>query len=238
MDFKEALSLRGKVAFAEGQTFARLSAPLARLLARWAASSGLRPLTEEVRVALRSTCVHLRDAPPRVVGPSRVDPPILVFIDGACEATVSIGGVLIDPVGECQCFGAVLGPEVVDAWKSKTDQVQVIGQAEIFPALVARLTWALRLRNRRVIYFIDNEAARLGLIKAYSPVLASLRLIVQCLEWDFKNASSPWYARVPTACNPADGPSRMNLETVPKRLRPNVVRPIFPNGTSPLEVLM
>ena len=113
----------------------------------------------------------------------------------------------------------------------------VIGQAEIFPTLIARLTWKDRLKNRRVLYFIDNEAARLGLVKSYSPVLPSLDIIMACIGWDYQQRSTPWYARVPTACNLADGPSRMSVDTIPRRLKCVIVPPIFPEGFSPLEVL-
>ena len=42
LTFKNALSLRGKVAFAEGQTFCRLTAYVARQLSEWASSFGGR----------------------------------------------------------------------------------------------------------------------------------------------------------------------------------------------------
>ena len=88
-------------------------------------------------------------------------------------------------------------------------QKQVIGQAEIFPVLVARLTWKSRIAGRRVYYFIDNESARLALVKSYSPCLPSLKILMSCLAWDQEFQSSPWYARVPTYSNLADAPSRM-----------------------------
>ena len=91
--------------------------------------------------------------------------------------------------------------------------------------------------KRKVVYFIDNEAARLGLVKSYSPVFASLDLIMCCIGWDYQHNSVPWYARVPTACNIADGPSRMTLSTIPSCLNPRVVDPIFPGSHKPLEVL-
>ena len=114
---------------------------------------------------------------------ARSRPPVLVFTDGACEEHgTTVGGVLVDPESEWQSFGAKLSEATVSEWKTKLDQTQVIGQAEIFPLLLARLTWGHRLRGRRVIYFIDNEAARIGLVRAYSPVLPSLNLILSCLS--------------------------------------------------------
>jgi hypothetical protein len=127
--------------------------------------------------------------------------------------------------------------KLAEDWASKLGQAQVIGQAELFPSIVARLTWPKRLSNRRVIFFKDNESARLGLVKSYSPVLASLRIIIQCVEWDFTNCCTPWYARVPTCCNVSDGPSRMKLEGFLATLNPVVDRPVFPGTVSPVDFL-
>ena len=126
---------------------------------------------------------------------------------------------------------------LVESWKTSQDQTQVIGQAEAFPVLVARLTWAKYLAGRRVIYFLDNEAARIALVRSYSPVLPTLKIVMRCISWDFSQHSDPWYARVPTVCNVADAPSRMAVvcaflgKEIPR------VPPVFPDGPQPLVVL-
>eukprot|EP00973_Karenia_brevis_P002349 316089-Karenia_brevis.AAC.1 len=94
---------------------------------------------------------------------------MIVFTDGACEDRTTIGAVIILPSGRLEAFGAEVGEDLVEEWKSKASQDQVIGQAEIFPVLVARLTWKHYLKGRRVIFFLDNEAARIGLVRSYSP---------------------------------------------------------------------
>jgi len=238
MGFKEALSIRGKISFAEGQTFGRVTAPLARLLSKWAAVGARRPLDDEMELALRWGMMHLETAGPRVIEPRRFDAPCLVFIDGACEDRVSIGGVLFCPGRAVEYFGAVVPEGISKSWKSSEMQTQVIGQAELFPALVARLTWGSALENRRVIFFIDNESARIALARAYSPVLPSLNLVMQCLWWDFEHRVHAWYARVPTDCNIADGPSRMDPEEVRRLWGARAVRPVFPEGAGPMEVLL
>lgn len=73
-----------------------------------------------------------------------------------------------------------------------------MGQAEIFPVLVAKLTWSKHLEGRHVIVFMDNERAKIALIGAYSPVLASLKLVMECSVWDYHNNCASWYTRVPT----------------------------------------
>ena len=59
----------------------------------------------------------------------------------------------------------IIPDRVVSSWISKVGQKQVIGQAELFPVLIARLTWQHRITGKRVYYFIDNESARLALVK-------------------------------------------------------------------------
>ena len=237
MNFKEALSLRGKVAFSEGQTHCRLTAFVSRRLSEWASYMGPRQITEDLEFGLRFAVSHLMSAGPRKVRPKSDEAPAIVFTDGACEDTTSIGGVLFLPGCVPEVFGCTLRESDIDDWRSKADQKQVIGQAEIFPVLVAKLTWAEKLAGRRVIFFVDNESAKIALIRAYSPVLASLKLTLECSAWDFQNDCSSWYARVPTICNIADAPSRMELSNFLRELKAVVVPPVFPSGKEPADVL-
>ena len=227
--FKDALSFKGKFGFAEGQTFGRVLAPVSRVLSAWASERRPRMPSELLKLALSHAVIHLETAGPRVIGPRRKEKPVLIFTDGACEPEgTTVGGVLVDgPVA--QCFGCVVSAPQVEAWKTKLNQKQVIGQAELFPVLLAKLTWAEHLRDRRAIYFIDNDAARLGLVKAYSPVLPSLGIIMDCLNWDYANSAESWYARVPSASNISDGPSRLDFELVYDELKATRVVPKFPS---------
>ena len=71
--------------------------------------------------------------------------------------------------------------------------------------------WGALVRDMPVMIFIDNDAARFGLISGYSPVAASASLI--SVTWAIASQLSvaPWFARVPTVCNLADGPSRLRF---------------------------
>lgn len=135
-----------------------------------------------------------------------------MFTDAACESTTSIGGVLFVSGQVPEVFGCNLRDEDTAEWKTNVDQRQVIGQAEIFPVLVATLTWAKKLAGKRVIFVIDYESTKIALIiRAYSPILVSLKIALECSTWDFHNDCISWYARVPTVCNIADSPSRLEL---------------------------
>ena len=151
MGFKDALSVRSRFGFAEGQTYGRLTAPVARMLSDWASIRCPRIASEELQLGLRFAIHHLETAGPRILRPRGTEKPILVFVDGACEAETSLGGLLLEEGCPALCFGAVVGAETADAWKTRSTQKQLIGQAELFPLIVAGLTWKERLANRRVI---------------------------------------------------------------------------------------
>ena len=183
-------------------------------------------MPHDVKECMSWTVQQLEDARPRLVGARRDDRPVIVFLDGSCEPEGTfVGGVMFHPSAGVQCFGMQVPDEIVDSWKSSMHQTQVIGQAEIFPAILARWTWSEELANQRIIFFIDNDSARLALIKAYSPVLPSLNLIMHGLRWDQSNSASVWYSRVPTFSNIADGPSRFKIPDELRQYNPKIVRP-------------
>ena len=162
---------------------------------------------------------------------------MFVFRKGACGVGVtSFGAILFEEGMQPEAFGAVAPQGLVDMWKTRDDQDQVIGQAEFNPLIVARLTWSGRMTGRRVIYFIDNDSARMASIKSYSPAKPSLEIVMSCVEWDGLNNSTAWYARVPTESNIADAPSRMD-RTFCNSIRGRTLSPVLPNGWVPTDVL-
>ena len=64
------------------------------------------------------------------------------------------------------------------------------------------------MRNRAVMFFLDNEAAKYGLIKGSSPSKHSGLLIHNFLQTEQRIESLGWFERVPSVSNCADGPSR------------------------------
>ena len=67
------------------------------------------------------------------------------------------------------------------------------------------------LVGEMAIFFVDNNSARDGLIRGYSPVLESCRLIGASAFLDAALGLVPWYERVPSASNIADDPSRLDF---------------------------
>ena len=93
-----------------------------------------------------------------------------------------------------------------EVWKK-----QVIFQAELFPIWVAKVTWRKLIEGRQVLWFIDNEAARSAMVRAYSPVIESMQL-VRNSSWEDVNAQTTnWYARVPSKANFSDAASRLDF---------------------------
>ena len=163
--------------------------------------------------------------------------PILIFTDGAEEEDeehddgrtyASVGGIFLDP--ECDdrgpkkrfknlsleraprrgrhCFGGRVPQHIVERWRRIGGHTKVIHQAEILPAVIAVDQWGAQARDRRVILFVDNEAARAALIKGVSSSRPSAELVGWFWQSCAEHCIHIWIERVPSKSNPADGPSR------------------------------
>ena len=94
------------------------------------------------------------------------------------------GAVLWCPGRPLRYFGYTLEADAVGQWVGELAKRQVIGQAELHPVCVAKRTWREDLRGRRLLVFIDNNAAKDSLVRAYSPLLTSARLIADSAALD------------------------------------------------------
>ena len=94
----------------------------------------------------------------------------------------------------------------VEQWLA--EKSQAINQVELHPVTVALKIWKGALADRDVIFWIDNEAARFGLIRGSSPVPVSQELVSEAWARISAMAAFPWFERVPSVGNPIDGPSR------------------------------
>ena len=89
-------------------------------------------------------------------------------------------------------------------------------QAELLPVLLVKREASWLLQHARVLFFIDNEGVKEALIKGSSKSLASRDMLVEISKVDMKVPTLPWYARVPSPSNIADGVSRLEFEEVQK----------------------
>ena len=90
----------------------------------------------------------------------------------------------------------------------KGKKKQIIGQAELYPAICARKLWKEKIKGRDVIHFVDNDRARIALIKGASPCFESAWLVQSFWTDESESDCRSWIARVPSRSNIADGPSR------------------------------
>ena len=84
-----------------------------------------------------------------------------------------------------------------------------MGQAEILPVILAQELWGKYLKERRIIAFVDNDAARHAIIRGASPSGPSAVLVSPFWANEAQLGSFCWVERVPTQSKQADGPSRL-----------------------------
>ena len=117
--------------------------------------------------------------------------------------------MLFDAVdGHLTHFGEAVDPLLADTWRKAGGKQMVIYQTEILPQLVARRVWRSRLENRRVLCFVDNNAARDALLKGYTTDVVASDLISEFWLAESRLGCASWFCRVASAANIADGPSR------------------------------
>jgi hypothetical protein len=205
-------TLRGRLLYAAGHTFGRSTQLAIQLISKAVREGPLVVIDENTKKVILSALELLQQAGPRVVNAWTGTRPILVFTNGACEqdgAQVTFGAVLVDFHSNTFCY---FGDNVPEFWVSKwkaSGRVQLICQAEIFPVVVAKLTWSEILSHRAVLWFIDNNSAQAALVRSFSPVTDNYELLVRNAELDVWMQTMNWYSRVPSKSNVGDDPSRL-----------------------------
>jgi hypothetical protein len=243
----QAAALRGRAQFASNQLFGRMALAALAALSYHQFKSRTPFISESLREELSLFRELLSAGVPRQLGLLGERRPVLIFSDGAAEGvdfeSVSVGAVLIDPVSKLKLmFGLKVPDEVVKFWKADdVGKVQTIGQAEILPAVLARVIWREQLQHRRILFFLDNDAARAALVRCASLSKSSRILVNYFAAVENVDQAWVWFARVPTSSNPADGPSRLRLapaeenffaEPVPGPLKEDLVKICIPSSFS------
>ena len=154
-DHKHMLSVKGKLLFAAGHVFGKCAQIATQLITQRGSDKSLgRETTEDLLCALQFAVDILKLSGPRCVGAWSMQPPVLIFTDGACEqegSLVTHGALLFDPAtGRKEVFGDHVPEAVVLQWR-RGGKKQVIFFAEIFPVVVAKATWIEVIRGRRVL---------------------------------------------------------------------------------------
>ena len=88
---------------------------------------------------------------------------------------------------------------------------QLIAQVGTLAVVVAFAVAGAWRMGRKIFLFINNEGARASFVVMTAKNQHVRLLLLQALRIMNMFPCLPWYARVPTACNPADAPSREDL---------------------------
>ena len=171
-------------------------------------------LDDQLKDVIKGALKCLMDAKPRRISAWSGRLPIIVFTDGACEEqsdVVTHGATHYDPESSLALmFGDTVPSSWTQRWKSEGCK-QLICQAELFPIPVAKHTWHWALKERVILWFIDNDSALAAIIRSYSPVLDSYEMLVINARLDVELQSLHWYTRVPSNSNLSDDPSRLQF---------------------------
>ena len=214
MDSKTAERLRGRMVFYEGYTFGRVAnAAVKNLVGRFCTDRpGCKALDDSIRYSLLVLRDRVLSAPPIRIGTMLLDT-WTIFTDGACNPDLgqgSIGGLIIDPLGRCQSFFSGMVPSDVmeELFEASANPIH---ELEVLPVLVACLVWGERFSGALVVYFIDNESARMAYIKGHGETAFASCMIGDFVEMEAALQHKTWFGRCPSTSNPADGASRLDL---------------------------
>lgn len=205
-------TLKGRLLYAAGHSFGRCTQLAVQLVSRLSRKGPLLLVDDEFRAVLRNAFRSLSNSKPREVSAWSGRPPLIVFTDGACEEDGTLtthGATMYDPEnGTALMFGDNVPDDWVTKWKCHGKR-QLICQAEIFPILVCKATWAKYLSGRAILWFIDNNAALSAVIRSFSAVLENFELLMINANLDVRLQCLNWYSRVPSRSNLSDDPSRL-----------------------------
>ena len=137
---------------------------------------------------------------------------IHIFTDGAFEPESNnpptIGGVFYSESGVRLGFFSEIVPSVI-VETYLTVSKNPFYEFELLAALIASVLWSTDYPFRYVVNYIDNEASRSALTKAWSNVKFANNIIGKFVELAMASSWKPWFSRVPTHSNPSDDPSRL-----------------------------
>lgn len=212
-----ASSLRGRLQFAESQTFGRAINLFMRACnSRAANTSPGTSLDENILGELRWAQCFIEDDRPRILKVDQSRVKVVIFTDACLEEGDTRAGVGMvayvckDQVPVKRYFFADEVPkEVLEKLQETTPKV--ISGLELMAAVMAIVLMKDHLLARRAFLFVDNEAARASLISMWSPVVTHAKLLRQLWDVIRTNSIFMWTSRVPSASNIADRPSRFEF---------------------------
>ena len=132
-----------------------------------------------------------------------------VVRDARFESTTftgDVGAVLVNDQGQVvHWFSQMLEEE-----KCRLPAVaeQIITELEAVGVLAAINQWKVLLSRKHMVCFLDNEGARGSILRGRSSNSLLNTVAQQVCDAEEANCIFSWYARIPSASNLADPPSR------------------------------
>ena len=207
-------AILGRVQYAELRIAGRHGKLAMADIREWEKSEHVKrsvPLDDISRAAFEILLARIDSGKPKRVSVDEPQKPVLIFTDGAVEPSSSgeveatIGGVIFAD-DTTQVFGTYVDSQVLQGWMEEL--THPVGLTELYGVVVAVKQWAHLLRGRRVIIFCDNWTAIDVYVKGTSPLKLWRQLLLELERLDNEAESLVWMARVPSASNVADPPSR------------------------------
>ena len=244
-DIEEALSknaldpkfcdhLRGRLQFASGQVFGRRPKAALKLLAehgrqrRWA-------LSDTTRHALSQLKRFLLRGRPRPIR-ARRDSFVHIYVDASFEpgASSGLGGVVFGVDGSALAW---FGYDVQECHLSKLlngrdrERETVIFELEALALAICLRVFGAFVERRGAVVFTDNEGVLGSFIRGHSANDVCSSLIEYFGQCEEELESACWLDRVPSASNPADGPSRgEEVSNVPRiSVDPGLLKAVLPS---------
>ena len=232
----QAASVTGKFGFLCSTLFGKVGrCCTGALRARQYAVPDEQELTLSLITSLKLMKVFIKSSPCRQLSVRHSSPPIVLYTDASdvperlAERWV-IGAVLLDPLhpNDVEFTSWVVPHVIIDSCLPKQTYM---GQLEILACPMALATWEKRIEHRRIILFVDNDAAAACLVRGYSPKTDSSALVGTFWLLASQCKSEIYIDRVESKSNIADGPSRLDFSVL-EAMHATAVSP----NTSPLFV--
>ena len=171
--------------------------------------------------ALQGLRHYIAEASPRIVR-AQTSETVYAFTDASQEGLqgldMGLGAVLFNQEGHILCwFGIVLPHDLAE--KLLQGKSKVINELESIAVLLLFILAREFLRGKHVMCYLDNEAARITLLKLTSDSEALTLLSNACALLEQELEMIPFYARVPSKSNVADAPSRLDFTGLPHNCR-------------------
>ena len=172
-------------------------------------SKASRVLEEELKNALYKLLARVEACKPVEIS-NKILGTWILFTDGACEKTSSVGGVLICPMGRpISMFGDNLPEEFVKVFYRESSHP--IYEVELLPLLIAVMLWSSYIDKAQFVCYLENDSARSGFIKGSGATRLADGIIQLFCEAEAVLQLKSWFSRVPSHSNISDGPSRLDF---------------------------